>query len=390
MLKYPHLLEPHLRAASWGDQEMLNTFFPTPATKDNPIAEISYTSHPHDTASLLHKKESVPLYQFLRRQEGLILDKKVIESPINHITTIFSAKCAQPLRYAPPSTQSEEIDNAQRHEKHTIIYALEEPLHLLAGLQDPVQILENLELLSLSSIKKIIQPLKSHPPSETAVYQLLQTLFSYDSKQQEALIMQLLDIAEQYEEFNPMYQTILAMHQANSSLKMQLFLPLFMKNFHMHQAEMLYIPPAVPLQIIHGMGLEIANTTFNIKELDAKSSGSQSQTFWEELLQYPVRHPQEIHYDIHNPNIPMAKLAFRIQLINLENTFFINGKNNTIISIVLKGKMRLSSAKGNPYHRQLPIDDLVLRKGEAFFLPMEAGGYYLEGRGICLLVESQI
>ncbi|NIZ47077.1 hypothetical protein PVA44_02595 [Entomospira nematocerorum] len=389
MLKYPHLLEPHLQAASWGDQEMLNTFFPTPASKDKPIAQIYYTSHPHFSSFLSHKKDRLPLYQFLRRQENLVLDKRIIESHANHVSIIFSAKHSQPLQYAPLSPQPEEIETPHRQEKHTILYALESSLHILAGLEDPQLIVENLEGLAISSLKKLIQPLTSNPTA-LAAYQILQTLTTYDIKQQEALARQLIDIAEQYEEFNPIYQTVLAIHNTNNSLDIQLFLPLFFKEFRLNQGEILYLPPAVPFQILNGMGVEIANTTFNKKELRPSNSLSQNQLFWEDLLQYPITYPQKILYDSHNPNIPMKKLAFRLQVINLENTFFINGKNSSIISIVLKGKMRLSSAKGNPCHRHLPVDDMVFRKGEAFFLPAEAGGYYLEGRGTCILVENQV
>lgn len=78
-------------------------------------------------------------------------------------------------------------------------------------------------------LKKLIQPLTSNPTA-LAAYQILQTLTTYDIKQQEALARQLIDIAEQYEEFNPIYQTVLAIHNTNNSLDIQLFLPLFSRN----------------------------------------------------------------------------------------------------------------------------------------------------------------
>ncbi|NIZ18416.1 type I phosphomannose isomerase catalytic subunit [Entomospira culicis] len=397
--KYPLNLTPFIRSAPWGGDGALLPFLASLAIKkakeSHPLAELWYSAYPLAPSTTVVEKKSFTLHQLLHQQSALLLGDTT-DRNLPFIIKILHAERAQPLHLHPNEAQAKAgmlLEN-QAHlapekrlfhdafAKSELLYALDPQVEILAGFLPFAEIQERLELFSIASLQKMAQPFYQSPTPQS-LQALLMQLFTLPAKEQQVLAQQILRIADDYQEIFSYASQIVHLAGENPE-DLTLIMPLFLQHQLLMCDESILIAPQTPHLILRGLMVEISTPSDNMLPL-ASPSSHHPASFWSHL-DLTLPQPNLIQRDRHNPDLPLSNLPFHIQMVHLEESHFINGKNQPLILLALKGKARLSSASGNRLRDKLPIDDIALTRGEAIFLPHEAGGYTLEGRGLFLLV----
>lgn len=394
---HPYILNNRPYFASWGDEDLLTSFINNIDDHDLPLAELWYSDYILFSSSTVHQKKEISLHHLLRKySQELLGDRK----NLNIIMKIFALSKPQSLHVHPTARLAEEgirnehsVQSTCKHSffkdtqsKTELIYTLSESLEIFAGFLPYEEIIDNVKSLNISSINKDLSYFESNNSSKN-LQNFISSFFNYNGQYKNMLIDQIIQSVYQYELSIPQSQNILNLAELFPH-DLSITAPLFLKYHKLSSYQAILIPPLMPHMLYSGYGVEISTSSNNNLCLGLDNLLHDNINFWHNHVDYNPSTLSIIEHDIHNPFLSLNNEPFSVQIIFLEDSHFINGKNFPLILLTLKGKARLSLSKGNSLYKKLNQTDISLTKGQAVFLPSKAGGYELTGRGLFIMAWS--